>query len=463
MLGNFALIGPSKKLLSFIRAYLRYQEATKPMGNLVALTITDSKLLSVDFPQYFSWEEMLSKHNLNSVLNLETDPEFSLQLRKKLPPTIQLSENSPSFAYLSLYLAKNLYQQKISQKESFLNQILENSPFATIVFNRKGEVIYWNKACEELTGVTRNKVLGKSKVGFAFYEQEKLLLGQNVLKYNLETLKQIYQEQDPSASFNVLNNGVAISGFWNLKGKLKGFYQVIAVKLSQGKKILGSLEIIHNISNIYELRSQVREYQEVLESLLNNLPYPLLYSLKDGRIIYINQAAKELFKSQLTSTDSLHIANFLDLSPMALEPGNSSFEVEISEDLWEVINISLKEKGMLWLFRNLSEEESKNKLKLVLSVAGAISHELSQPLTAVVNAAQLLAKSDPSNLDRIKRHQEIISKEGEKLFQIYTKLRNIEKVNLLPYIQNEQILDLKGGSEDFLNQILDHKGDKSGA
>lgn len=463
MLGQFIVIGPGKKVASFVKSYLRYKEVTKPMGNLVAIILTEPKKLNLNIPQYTSLEEALNKHNVNTVINLETDSDFVLQLRKSLPPHIQLSENSPSFAYLSLFLAKNTYQKKVAKKESFLFQILEASPFAIIVFNKKGEVIYWNRACEKLTNVPKEKVLGKKEVGFAFYEQEKPLVAQNLLYHNLNTLKKLYLEQDPSVTIHTIPNGLIISGFWDLRSKLKGFYQVVGVKLTQSKKVLGSLEIIQNIGNIYELRSQVKEYQEVLENLLNSIPYPLIYSTQQGHLLYINAAAKNLFQKKLDETKTNTIQKLLNLSEENYLPvTQSNFTLTINQEEWEIISISLKEKGVLWLFRNLTEQESKAKLSLILSVTGAICHELAQPLTAVVNASELLSKTPADKVERIRRHQEIISKEGQKLFNVYTKLRNIEKVTLLPYIEDTQILDVNEGATEILNKLLTDKGEESG-
>lgn len=463
MLGQFIVIGPGKKVANFIKSYLRYKEVTKPMGNLVAIVLTEPKELNLEVPQYASLEEALNRHNINTVINLETNPDFILKLRKMLPPHIQLSENSPSFAYLSLFLAKNIYQKKVAKKESFLSQILEASPFATVVFNRKGEVIYWNKACESLTGVPKEKVLGKKEVGFAFYELEKPLLAQNLLYHDLNTVKKIYLAQDPSAHIHSIPKGIIVSGFWDLRSKLKGFYQVVGVKLTQGKKILGSLEIIQNIGNIYELKSQVKEYQELLENLLNHIPYPLIYSTQKGHILYINAAAKKLFQKKLDKDKKHNIQYLLNLSEQSyLSTDKKTFNLEINQEEWEITSVNLREKGILWLFRNLTEQESKAKLSLILSVTGAICHELAQPLTAVVNASQLLSKTPADKVERIQRHQEIISKEGQKLFNIYTKLRNIEKVSLLPYLRDTQILDINKGTTEILNKLLTDKGEESG-
>ncbi|WP_456324173.1 PAS domain-containing protein [Desulfonauticus submarinus] len=469
MLKNFAIIGPKKKIASFVRAYLRSKDALRSLGRLVAITITDGEKLISNYPCYKHWEEMIKHHVIDSVFNLETNPDFIFNLRQKLPPNIQLSECSPSYSFITLHLMKTLFQKKAAKKENFLSQILENTPFATIIFNAKGEVIYWNKACETLTGIPRKMVIGKSDIGLAFYDEPRPLLGQNILKYDYEELRNLYQANDFSLNFSPVPNGLTVSGFWELRGKIKGFYQIIAVKLIQKEKVVGSLEIIQNISNIYQLRSQVQEYEKILEVLLNSLPYPLIYSLNSGRIVYINKAGKKLFQKKLkkqgaTVFDLLNTPKKEAVSPEILLSGEKKTVLNLSlqnED-WEITILCLSDKGYLWLFRNLTEAESKQKLDLVLSLAGAISHELSQPLTAVVNAAELLANTPPNNLERIKKHQKIILKEGAKLFQSYSKLRNIDNIKLTSYLGDTQILDIHQGNENLFQQISPPtKGEKN--
>ncbi|MFW5791581.1 MAG: histidine kinase dimerization/phospho-acceptor domain-containing protein [Desulfohalobiaceae bacterium] len=99
-----------------------------------------------------------------------------------------------------------------------------------------------------------------------------------------------------------------------------------------------------------------------------------------------------------------------------------------------------------WILYNLTGKEEKSRVNAALAVAGAISHELSQPLTAIVNSAQLLVDTPLDNLERLKRHKNIISRESSRVFDLHRKLQNISKYKLKDYLDTH-IFDLDESSE----------------
>ncbi|MDQ7031834.1 MAG: PAS domain S-box protein [Desulfonauticus sp.] len=463
MLKNFALIGPKNKVSSFIKTYLKIKERFSLIGDLIAITITDHKNISTNYPCYSSWEEMLSKHMIDTVLNLETDPDFILNLRQNLPVNVQLSEYVPTYMFFSLFLLKTLYKQK-ADNYRLLTYVLENVPWGIIVFNSKGEVIYWNKTCEELTGVNRERVLGRTKVGFMLYNKEQPLLGQNILKYDCEELKKIYSP-DISLSCTTDKHGSIVSGVLNLSsGKMRGTYQVMAAKILHNSIPVCAVEIIRNISSTENLKSQVREYAKAFELLLSKLPYPLVYTFQYGRIIYFNRPARIL----LGKVKKNNIFDVIDLTEKQKQSilqsldrdKTKTFNTSLNDNELEVTVMPIIDKGVLWLFKNLTEIKSKQQLDLVLSLAGAISHELSQPLTTVVNATEVLAKTSLRDIKRLQRYQKIILEEGKKLFKVYNKLRNIEQLKFIPYLGGTKILDLN--DEDKLERSVQSLEDETG-
>ncbi|PKL56961.1 MAG: histidine kinase, partial [Methanomicrobiales archaeon HGW-Methanomicrobiales-5] len=78
---------------------------------------------------------------------------------------------------------------KLRESEQQLHEIIEFLPYPTFAVNRSGEVIAWNQAVEELTGVKKAEILNKGNYAYslAFYDIKRPALLDLILTPNPET------------------------------------------------------------------------------------------------------------------------------------------------------------------------------------------------------------------------------------------------------------------------------------
>ncbi len=78
---------------------------------------------------------------------------------------------------------------KLRESEQQLHEIIEFLPYPTFAVNRKGEVIAWNQAVEEMTGVKKAEILKKGDYAYsvAFYGIKRPALLDLILSPNPET------------------------------------------------------------------------------------------------------------------------------------------------------------------------------------------------------------------------------------------------------------------------------------
>lgn len=88
--------------------------------------------------------------------------------------------------------------------------------------------------------------------------------------------------------------------------------------------------------------------------------------------------------------------------------------------------------------KSVIEEE---RLKVLLQIAGATSHELNQPLTALLGSIELL-RLDEEVPERFSRHIDRIDKSGRRIAEIVKKMSAIRKVETRPYTGGEAIINL---------------------
>ena len=195
----------------------------------------------------------------------------------------------------------------------------------------------------------------------------------------------------------------------------------------------------------------------------------------DGKISYWNEAAERIFgfsKNEIMGKD-LHttlvpqkylaafrnaftdfkksgkgaaIGNTLELT--ALRKGGIEFPIELSlsafkfKDQWQALGIIRDISD-----RKLAEQErvQKEKLKGVLEMAGAASHELNQPLQVISGYAELLLREVPNDhavypyIHEIKEHI-------DRLGKVTKKIMRITKYETLDYIDGVKIIDIHKAS-----------------
>lgn len=76
--------------------------------------------------------------------------------------------------------------------QTLASRLLEHLVTPTFVLNLEGEVIVWNKACEQLTGTKRSDVLGTKDHWRAFYKEKRETLADIVLQGSDQKLKELY-------------------------------------------------------------------------------------------------------------------------------------------------------------------------------------------------------------------------------------------------------------------------------
>ena len=69
----------------------------------------------------------------------------------------------------------------LHEQSEFLERLLQQSAVPTIVLNPQHEVVIWNRACEEMTGVAAARMLGGTEAWTAFYDRKAPMLADFVI------------------------------------------------------------------------------------------------------------------------------------------------------------------------------------------------------------------------------------------------------------------------------------------
>jgi PAS domain S-box-containing protein len=83
--------------------------------------------------------------------------------------------------------------------KAFAITLMEHLVVATFVLDPKGKVLIWNKACERMTGIRADEVIGTHDHWRAFYDESRPCLADLLLKDDWQTIDKLYSTfDDPS-------------------------------------------------------------------------------------------------------------------------------------------------------------------------------------------------------------------------------------------------------------------------
>ena len=225
-----------------------------------------------------------------------------------------------------------------------------------------------------------------------------------------------------------------------------------------------------------ETEEKLRGYLNLLDTLINTIPNPIYF--KDGDGIYrgCNKAfakrilglsrAEIIGRTSQDLTDQippeLAVCYQQNEQNLRLKGGVQSFEAEVScssgmrrEFLFSIASVYNDDGcgcGSIGVMLDLTEKNraardrnQKEKLQGVLETAGAVCHEMNQPLQTILGYTELaledIAPENPAYLPLTK-----ISKQIDRMAEITHKLQGITRYETMEYDSKTKILDIHKAS-----------------
>ena len=141
-----------------------------------------------------------------------------------------------------------------------LFDIIEFLPDATFVIDDEKKAVAWNLACEELTGIRKEEIIGKGDYAYAipFYGERRptlidyVTMDSNELQHRYKSIKKKGHLLYAEAFTPMLNNGKGVL----LSGKASPLYD-------RTGKVVGAIESVRDITEFKQLESQLHQSQKM--------------------------------------------------------------------------------------------------------------------------------------------------------------------------------------------------------
>ncbi|MBU1275239.1 MAG: PAS domain S-box protein [Proteobacteria bacterium] len=181
-------------------------------------------------------------------------------------------------------------QEELRESRKRLADIINFLPDATFAINRRGEVIVWNRAIEELTGIMSADIMGKGDYehALAFWDERRPILADLAMEWD-----QTYEDRYPfvrreghtliTETFvpKIPHNGAQL---W---GKATALFD------SQGN-ITGAIETVRDVTQRKAMEQALRDSAAKHQALVQSLPVGVISVDPDFRITELNAQGEQI-------------------------------------------------------------------------------------------------------------------------------------------------------------------------
>ncbi len=204
--------------------------------------------------------------------------------------------DSPAFLVLLVDITdRKLTEEALQESERRLKDIIDFLPDATFVINKDRHVIAWNRAIEQMTGVSNEDILGKGDYAYAvpFYGKNIPILIDSLISEG-DTIDSRYK--------NVRNKGgtttaeVFVPSIRNGDG---AYIWATASQLHNRKgELIGAIESIRDITDKKHAEMALKQSEELYRNVVEDQTEFICRFLPDGTHIFVNDAYCRYFNKK---------------------------------------------------------------------------------------------------------------------------------------------------------------------
>ncbi|MDD5568030.1 MAG: ATP-binding protein [Candidatus Omnitrophica bacterium] len=154
-------------------------------------------------------------------------------------------------------------------KDKLIESIIQNSAVATFVINSQHKVLYWNVACEELTGTKAKDLLGTSGHWKAFYSHQRPCVADIVIDNSFVDLDKFYKVYRGST---LIPNGLHAEDWYSKLGGKDRYIVFDAAPIYDTEgKLIAAIETLQDITERKKAEDELKKAYTRLKEMQNQV------------------------------------------------------------------------------------------------------------------------------------------------------------------------------------------------
>ncbi|MGZ4990955.1 MAG: sigma 54-interacting transcriptional regulator [Methylobacter sp.] len=185
---------------------------------------------------------------------------------------------------------------KVNQPTQNLSaeHLLQHMPVSTFVLNAKHQVVLWNKACEQLTGLKAEEMIGTDQHWRGFYTEKRPCLADLLLDSTLGEVANLYEKASDFTSYT----DICHTENWCLMPDSRRLYLVIdagTICNDQGE-VIAIVETQRDRTEQRLMMQALTESEQRISSILGSAMDAIVTVDQQHRITLFNAAAARIFR-----------------------------------------------------------------------------------------------------------------------------------------------------------------------
>ncbi len=228
-------------------------------------------------------------------------------------------------------------------KSKQLDAIFNHLPDATFAINCKGEVIGWNRAIEEMTGVKPTQILGKGNYEYSipFYGTRRPVLIDLIFKSETE-IKNLHY-------FDIKKNGQALTAETELP-KLNGRNLYLWAKASplydENRKLIGAIESVRDVTELKKAEDALITSKKQFQNIFDHAPIGIFHTTPEGKAYEVNKALTDMlqYESIEEFTSQVNKSSLQETQYIKEEDRSQWVNEVLQDDEWHSYEVPIHQK-----------------------------------------------------------------------------------------------------------------------
>lgn len=324
-----------------------------------------------------------------------------------------------------------ILQEELERQKNFISHTLQYLTVATFIIDKEHRVIFWNKACEILTGINAADIIGTDNQWKAFYDYKRPSLADIVLDGNEKALSNLYQQYSKSV---LSEKGLHAEGWYQKLGGEDRYIIFDATPiLDKNNNIIAVVETIQDVTQLKKTERKAERDRDFIKAITDSARVAI-FTYEGTKFSFVNRYGEELVGY---SVDELRNTNIWDIvhpeeRQMVMEramarqkgePVSSNYEFRVvrkdGEILWVDFSASLIKYGdkqiVLGTVYDITEKKKlesqllhAQKMEAIGRLTGGIAHDFNNILTAIIGYATILNLKMDENDPLIQNAKQIL-------------------------------------------------------
>jgi two-component system NtrC family sensor kinase len=214
-------------------------------------------------------------------------------------------------------------EEEILEQRRYAENLVANSAVATFVLNPQHKVVFWNRACEALTGIPAMDVVGIDNHWKAFYRQKRPTIADIIIDGAFEQLPSLYGSFTRSV---LVPNGLHAEGWHpNLNGRDRYIIFNAAPVYDSRGELAVVVETLHDVTERKRTEEMLRKQLDFTAAVLETVGSMVLVLDRQGKIVQFNRACEDVSGYTFEEVQGKYVWDFL-LPPEQVEAVKGIFK-----------------------------------------------------------------------------------------------------------------------------------------